>query len=1017
MESSRSMMPDFKFFMFILFLSTSFNGYRSDAQPLPDAEVEAMRSIASKLQYSNWTIATDFCSRLLELNVAYTRDKNGKMTIGSNVTCYCPATVCHIERIQLKGLNLAGVLPEEFVNLTYLTEIDLSRNYINGTIPSGFRHLRVSILSLLGNRISGPIPEEIGEISTLEELVVEDNLLEGPLPQNLGRLFRLRRFLASANNFTGAIPESYGNLTNLEDFRIDGSSLSGRIPDFIGNWTNLTRLDLQGTSMEGPLPSKISRLTKLTELRITDLAGASNSRFPNLKDMTQMKTLILRNCLLTGSIPEDIEQMSKLKLLDLSFNSLTGPIPGSLQTLTEFNNLFLNNNSLSGDIPSWIFDSKEKIDLSYNNFTQSQQKNCQSSSLNLVSALSPSTTSNKNAWCLNDQLTCSRNPDRHSLFINCGGPRTDFDGNEYEEDLTEEGSYFFYTPESWAYSTNGVFMGNDDAPFRSPNVTSGDIYKTARFSPTSLRYYGLCLRPGSYKVRLHFAEISYTNDMTFSSLGRRYFDISIQGVLQEKNFNIVERANVVDNGTFIDYNNVTINGTTLEIHLYWAGKGTTAIPDRGVYGPLLSAIAITPNYKVSTGSGLSGGAIAGIVIGSCAFIVLILALLWKKGYLGGDKEDRELRALELQTGYFSLRQIKAATHNFDPVNKIGEGGFGPVYKGVLSDGSEIAVKQLSSRSKQGNREFVTEIGMISALQHPNLVKLFGCCIEGKELLLIYEYLENNSLARALFGREDQKLNLDWSTRKKICMGIARGLSYLHEESRLKIVHRDIKATNVLLDKDLNAKISDFGLAKLDEEENTHISTRIAGTIGYMAPEYAMRGYLTDKADVYSFGVVALEIVSGKSNTNYRPKEDFVYLLDWAYVLQEQGNLLDLVDPSLGKYSKEEAMRMLNLSLLCTNPSPTLRPPMSAVVKMLEGKLPVQPPVVVKGGPGNPDMRFKAFDMKSHDSQAQVSTVSADSLEPQSTDGPWVVSSTYNDESNASFSSEGKLLPDLYDVDI
>ncbi|CAH1428186.1 unnamed protein product [Lactuca virosa] len=247
----------------------------------------------------------------------------------------------------------------------------------------------------------------------------------------------------------------------------------------------------------------------------------------------------------------------------------------------------------------------------------------------------------------------------------------------------------------------------------------------------------------------------------------------------------------------------------------------------------------------------------------------------------------ELRALELQTGYFSLRQIKAATHNFYPAKKIGEGGFGPVYKGVLSDGSEITVKQLSTRLKQGNREFVTEIRMISALQHPNLVKLYGCCIEGKELLVVYEYLINNSLTRALF--EDQKLNLDWSTRKKICMGIAKGLAYLDEESRLKIVHRDIKATNVLLDKDLNTKISNFGLAKLDEEENTHISTRIARTIGYMAPEYAMRGYLTDKADVYSFGVVALEIVSGKSNTNYRPKEEFLYLLDWNDKMETVGS--------------------------------------------------------------------------------------------------------------------------------
>ncbi|XP_076958586.1 putative LRR receptor-like serine/threonine-protein kinase At1g53440 [Bidens hawaiensis] len=1021
MKSSRSTMRVFMFVVIVFFLSASVRDIRSVAQPLPAVEVEAMRSIASKLQYSNWNVTSDSCSRSSGLNDTILLNPRGLIDIGSNVTCNCTTTVCHISRIQLKGLNLTGVLPEEFVNLTFLTEIDLSRNYINGTIPSRFSQLRVTILSLIGNRISGRIPEELGDISTLEELVLEDNFLGGPLPQSLGRLPRLRRLLLAANNFTGTIPQSYGNLTSIRDFRIDGSSLSGRIPDFIGNWTNITRLDLQGTSMSGPIPTTISRLTNLRELRITDLVGASTSPFPDLQAMTRMERLSLRNCLLTGSIPEDIGQtMTSLKHIDFSFNTLTGSIPNSIQRLS-FNTLFLNNNSLSGGIPDWVFDSREKIDLSYNDFTQSRQDSCQASSLNLVSALSPSATNDRGAWCMNDQLTCSGNPNRHTLYINCGGPRIEYEGNEYEEDRTREQSYFYSIQERWAYSTNGLYLGDDGVLFiaTGSNVTGGgEIYTTARVAPTSLRYYGLCMIPGSYRVQLHFAEISYTNDTTFSSLGRRYFDISIQGVRQLQNFNIAEEANGVGRAMSVIFNDVMVNGTTLEIHLYWAGKGTTAIPDRGVYGPIISAIAITPNFDVSTGSGLSGGAIAGIVIGSCTFVGLILVILWKKGYLGGDKEDKELRALELQTGYFSLRQIKTATHNFDPANKIGEGGFGPVYKGTLTDGSEIAVKQLSARSKQGNREFVTEIGMISALQHPNLVKLFGCCIEGKELLLVYEYLENNSLARALFGREDQKLNLDWATRKKICMGIAMGLAYLHEESRLKIVHRDIKATNVLLDKDLNAKISDFGLAKLDEEENTHISTRIAGTIGYMAPEYAMRGYLTDKADVYSFGVVALEIVSGKSNTNYRAKEEFVYLLDWAYVLQEQGNLLELVDPSLGKYSKTEAMRMLNVALLCTNPSPSLRPPMSSVVKMLEGKLPVQPPMV-KRDPGNPDMRFKAFDMTSHDSQTQASTISADSLGPRSisTDGPWRDSSIYHDESKESTSSEKKLLPDLYDVDI
>ncbi|CAN6217392.1 unnamed protein product [Urochloa humidicola] len=303
---------------------------------------------------------------------------------------------------------------------------------------------------------------------------------------------------------------------------------------------------------------------------------------------------------------------------------------------------------------------------------------------------------------------------------------------------------------------------------------------------------------------------------------------------------------------------------------------------------------------------------------------------------------KELRALDLQIGSFSLRQIKAATRNFDAANKIGEGGFGSVYKGLLSDGTIIAVKQLSSRSKQGNREFINEIGMISAFHHPNLVKLYGCCTEGNQLSLVYEYMENNCLARALFV-EQYRLRLDWPTRHKICLGIARGLAYLHEESAIRIVHRDIKASNILLDKDLNAKISDFGLAKLNEDDHTHISTKVAGTIGYMAPEYAMRGYLTDKADVYSFGVVALEVVSGKSNTNYRPKEDFVYLLDWACVLHERGTLLELVDPDLGSnYSTEEALLMLNVALICTTAAPTLRPKMSKVVSLLEGHTPLQP---------------------------------------------------------------------------
>ncbi|KAF1866922.1 hypothetical protein Lal_00018308 [Lupinus albus] len=917
------------------------------------------------------------------------------------VKCDCTYhnhTVCHVTNIVLRGLNISGIIPNTFGSLNHLTELDLTRNHFTGSIPKSLGRLSLATLSLLGNRLSGPIPSEIGLIASLENLILEDNQLNGTLPPSLGNLSKLLRLHLSGNNFTGTIPEEFSKLTTLTDFRIDGSNLSGKIPSFIGNWTHLVRLDLQGTSMVGPIPDTISGLTNLQDLRISDLK-AGPTTFPDLKELKILTRLELRNCLITGPIPDYLGELSALKVLDLSSNRLSGSIPDSLQDLKILSYMFLTNNTLTGPVPGWLLESKHNIDLSYNNFTEPSVSSCQQVDVNLASSHSPSVSTSLS--CLKMGLPCSGTPIDHSLFINCGGPEINVGENVYDADVDHRGTSTFFLSNTgqWAYSSTGLFVGNAAADYVTSNKNSLNIqgpqyYQTARLAPLSLSYFGLCMLKGNYKVRLHFAEIMFTSDQnqTFSSVGRRIFDVSVQGVKYLENFNIAEKAGGVGLGITEEFN-VDVNDSTLEIRLSWAGKGTNAIPVRGVYGPLISAITVTPNFEIPP-DGLSTGAIVGIVGASCVFVILVLFVLLKMGYIcRKNLIDTEL--LDLKTGYFSLKQIKTATNNFDPDNKIGEGGFGPVYKGILLDGTVIAVKQLSSKSRQGNREFVTEIGMISALLHPNLVKLYGCCIEGNQLLLVYEYLENNSLARALFGKEEQRLHLEWPARMKICLGIAKGLAYLHEESRLKIVHRDIKATNILLDRALNAKISDFGLAKLDEDENTHISTRIAGTIGYMAPEYAMRGYLTDKADVYSFGVVALEIVSGRSNTSYRSKEEFVYLLDWACVLQEQENLLELVDSDLGTdYSQEEAMRMLQLALICTNPSPTLRPVMSSVVSMLEGITPIEVPKI-KRVEVSQDGRFKSLETLQQDNQDHASSAfSYDSMERRSlSNGPWIDFST------------------------
>ncbi|XP_073134879.1 cold-responsive protein kinase 1-like isoform X2 [Henckelia pumila] len=286
-----------------------------------------------------------------------------------------------------------------------------------------------------------------------------------------------------------------------------------------------------------------------------------------------------------------------------------------------------------------------------------------------------------------------------------------------------------------------------------------------------------------------------------------------------------------------------------------------------------------------------------------------------------------------KTKNFSYNELREATDNFQNSNKIGRGGFGTVYKGTLKNGNKVAVKTLSAGSKQGAREFLTEIDTISNVKHPNLVELVGCCVNGTNHILVYEYLENKSIDRALLGM-NRSVNLNWEKRSNICLGTARGLAYLHEELLPHIVHRDIKASNILLDKDFQPKIGDFGLAKLFPEDITHISTKIAGTTGYLAPEYALGGPLTMKADVYSFGVLTLEVVSGKSsgNTNHGGMQKL--LVEWAWELHEEGKLLDLVDPELEAFPEDQVLRYMKVALFCTQANASRRPLMSQVIEML-----------------------------------------------------------------------------------
>ncbi|XP_015694662.2 cysteine-rich receptor-like protein kinase 10, partial [Oryza brachyantha] len=292
---------------------------------------------------------------------------------------------------------------------------------------------------------------------------------------------------------------------------------------------------------------------------------------------------------------------------------------------------------------------------------------------------------------------------------------------------------------------------------------------------------------------------------------------------------------------------------------------------------------------------------------------------------------------------YAFYDLAAATDNFSEDHRLGRGGFGPVYKGELSDGSEIAVKRLAAQSGQGLKEFKNEIQLIAKLQHTNLVRLVGCCVQEEEKMLVYEYMPNRSLDFFIFDQE-QGPRLDWKKRLHIIEGVAQGLLYLHKHSRVRIIHRDLKASNILLDRDLNPKISDFGMARIFVSNMTEANTnRVVGTYGYMAPEYASEGIFSVKSDVFSFGVLLLEIVSGKRNSGHQHYGEFVNLLGFAWQLWREGRECELIDPTLGESNGAAAgaaaataaiARCVKVALLCVQDNATDRPAMTDVAAML-----------------------------------------------------------------------------------
>ncbi|KAJ9190017.1 hypothetical protein P3X46_001254 [Hevea brasiliensis] len=305
---------------------------------------------------------------------------------------------------------------------------------------------------------------------------------------------------------------------------------------------------------------------------------------------------------------------------------------------------------------------------------------------------------------------------------------------------------------------------------------------------------------------------------------------------------------------------------------------------------------------------------------------------------GKDLNRKERGKKQPTWRIFSLKELHAATNNFNYDNKLGEGGFGSVYWGQLWDGSQIAVKRLKVWSNKADLEFAVEVEILARVRHKNLLSLRGYCAEGQERLIVYDYMPNLSLLSHLHGQHSAECHLDWKRRMNIAMGSAEGIAYLHHHATPHIIHRDIKASNVLLDSDFHAQVADFGFAKLIPDGATHVTTRVKGTLGYLAPEYAMLGKASESCDVYSFGILLLELASGKKPLEKTSGTVKRTITDWALPLAYERKFTELADPKLnGKFEEEELKRVVLVALKCADNRPETRPTMLDVVELLKGE--------------------------------------------------------------------------------
>ncbi|XP_075110312.1 putative LRR receptor-like serine/threonine-protein kinase At1g06840 isoform X2 [Nicotiana tabacum] len=794
----------------------------------------------------------------------------------------------HVNELRLMNISLSGTLAPELGQLT-----------------------QMEILNFMWNSISGSIPKEIGNITALRLLLLSGNQISGPLPEELGYLPNLTKFQLDLNTISGPIPKSFAKLPKVVHFHMNNNSISGQIPPELSALP-LQHFQLDNNNFEGSvIPASYSNMSKLLKLslRNCNLQGT----VPDLSTIPDLLYLDLSRNQLTGNIPSN-KLSDNITTIILSGNMLNGSIPSNFSALPSLQKLSLNNNRLSGFVPTTIWenmtfspDAKLRLNLQRN----------------LLSDISGILDPPPNVDIMLYGNPVCGNANEHQIIRFCKSKHED----------EEYGSLNNSIPSCSAQQPcnkdfEHVPALTDDcicaAPFgvglrlRSPSISDFPPHRSEFeqwiTKSVNLDYYQLFIHSVAWEIgpRLGMFLKFYplrTNDSGINDFGK---------------FNNSEIVRIANKFALFNLTGTDIFGPYDLLNFTAMGYNSVLFPPVGVG---------------EGGSRISRATLVGIILGSlCAAAVILAAIAFvllkmrRRFHVSKDQPSPKFPMRIEGVKAFGFKELEAAASSFSSTTEIGQGGYGKVYKGILAEGTIVAIKRAHQGSLQGEKEFYTEIELLSRLHHRNLVSLVGYCNEGGEQMLVYEFMPNGSLHDLLSARYRVPLSL--GTRLYIALGAARGIVYLHTEADPPIIHRDIKANNILLDSKFTAKVSDFGISRLaplpDAETSGHVSTVVKGTPGYLDPEYFFTHKLTEKSDVYSLGIVFLELLTGM-----RPISHGRNIVREVNAACQSGTMASVIDRSIGPYSSDCVKKFLDLALRCSLDEQKDRPTMLEVVRELE----------------------------------------------------------------------------------